>query len=77
MKEGNYNPLKSLHGRPDYEDLCRQMLTMMMAEVSAAFEMLPCLEDADILRNILYSGVLDKISNPIKTVKRTRGKSTW
>ena len=69
LKEGNYNPLKSLHGRPDYEDLCRQMLTMMMAEVSAAFEMLPCLEDADILRNILYSGVWTKYRTRLKQFK--------
>jgi len=30
---------------------------MMMAECSDAFEMLPAVDNADILRNILYSGV--------------------
>jgi hypothetical protein len=30
---------------------------MMMAETSRVFEMLPILEDAGILRNILYAGV--------------------
>ena len=35
----------------------KDMLTMMMAECSDAFEMLPAVDNADILRNILYSGV--------------------
>ena len=55
--------MKSLHAALDakaYEDTCRQMLTMMMAEVSDAFERLPCLIDADILRNIIYAGVWTK-----------------
>ena len=63
LKKGSYNPLKSLHAALDakaYEDTCRQMLTMMMAEVSDAFERLPCLIDADILRNIIYAGVWTK-----------------
>ena len=30
---------------------------MMIAECSAQFELLPCLLDVDILRNILYDGV--------------------
>ena len=30
---------------------------MMMAECSRAFEKLPVLQNVDILRNILYSGV--------------------
>ena len=33
------------------------MLTSMMAEASRSFERLPILENAGILRNILYSGV--------------------
>lgn len=64
IKENCYNPLKEMHekymqeNRPEeYEAKCRDMLCMMIAETSAAFEKLPCLEDADILRNILYAGV--------------------
>ena len=77
LKKGSYNPLKSLHETLDakaYEDTCRQMLTMMMAEVSDAFERLPCLIDADILRNIIYAGVWTKynkiLSERYKTVQK-------
>ncbi|WP_251389908.1 DUF5685 family protein [Mediterraneibacter agrestimuris] len=57
LKEGNYNPLKELNKSENYEERCREMLCMMIAESSSAFEKLPCLIDADILRNILYAGV--------------------
>lgn len=33
---------------------------MMMAEASGAFEMLPCVKEAELLRNIIYSGVWSK-----------------
>lgn len=57
IKKGSYNPLKTLRKSEDYEEQCGRILQMMMAESSAAFERLPCLMDADILRNILYAGV--------------------
>lgn len=58
--EGNYNPLRMLSRDADYEERCREILCMMIAESSAAFEKLPCLQDADILRNILYTGVWNR-----------------
>lgn len=57
LKTGNYNPFLPLFEQPDFEERCNNILTMMMAECSVAFEKLPILEYADILRNILYSGV--------------------
>lgn len=56
-KSGNYNPLRRLYEMPDFEGVCREILTMMIAECCREFEKLPVLENADILRNILYSGV--------------------
>lgn len=56
-KSGNYNPLRKLYETPDFEGACGQILTMMIAECCREFEKLPVLENADILRNILYSGV--------------------
>jgi hypothetical protein len=35
----------------------RDALTGVVAEAAQAFEVLPLLRDADILRNILYAGV--------------------
>lgn len=57
LKDGNYNPFHPLYQNPDFEAKCNSILTMMMAECSAAFEKLPIIEYVDILRNILYSGV--------------------
>lgn len=59
-KTGNYNPWISLADRKDFESYSRQILTMMMGECSLAFEQLPILKNAGILRNILYSGVWSK-----------------
>ena len=40
-----------------FEEKVRQILIMMMAEACREFEKLPIIKYADILRNILYSGV--------------------
>lgn len=59
-RRGRYNPLKALRDRPDYEALCKSALTMMVADATEAFERLPIILDADILRNVLYSGIWSK-----------------
>lgn len=63
-KTKSYNPLKTVREKCEnekqYEETMQEMLLMMMGEATAAFEKLPCLLDADILRNILYSGVWTK-----------------
>lgn len=56
-KKGCYNPFSERFSENDFEEDTFQILQMMMAECSRAFEMLPILENAEILRNILYSGV--------------------
>lgn len=57
LKDGNYNPFWKKYENPDFEEECRTILTMMMAECSKEFEKLPIVENVEILRNILYSGV--------------------
>lgn len=57
LKDGTYNPFHPICQETDFEERCNGILTMMMAECSAAFEKLPIIEYVDILRNILYSGV--------------------
>ncbi|MDD5940765.1 MAG: DUF5685 family protein [Lachnospiraceae bacterium] len=57
QKKGNYNPLLPRKDDPDFESFCHQILTMMMAQCCEAFELLPCIGNVSILRNILYSGV--------------------
>lgn len=57
IKKDNYNPLIDTWQEPDFDEKCKTILTMMMAECSKEFEKLPIIEYTDILRNILYSGV--------------------
>ncbi len=57
IKKNNYNPLAGRFKRPEFEDESRMMLEDMMARACRAFECLPLIEDAPIMRNILYSGI--------------------
>lgn len=57
IDKGCYNPFREAYKRGDFEDYSKQVLTMMIAECSREFERLPILTHAEILRNILYSGV--------------------
>ena len=60
VKRHRYNPLAGFSAQPDYEDFCRSALTLAVADAARAFELLPVVRDADILRNILYSGIWSK-----------------
>lgn len=57
MKKNAFNPLKRRYESPDFEEGCKTILMMMMSECCREFEKLPILENVEILRNILYSGV--------------------
>ncbi len=57
QKNGCYNPFTHRYKEAGFEEETYQILRMMMAECSRAFERLPIVENAEILRNILYSGV--------------------
>jgi len=70
MKNNSYNPLIFYKDREDYETFCHDMLTMMISEAANEFEKLPCVEEAEILRNILYGGVWSKYN----TTKQEKGK---
>ena len=62
IRRRRYNPLKRYCEREDYEEMCRSALMMMVADATQEFELLPIVQDADILRNILYSGIWSKYS---------------
>ncbi|MBR0091653.1 MAG: hypothetical protein IJP92_08135 [Lachnospiraceae bacterium] len=59
LKKENYNPLKDIWNNDNehFYERCRVMLTMMMEQTARAFEALPVLRDAELLRNVIYSGV--------------------
>lgn len=73
-KSNSYNPLlflKEEHG-DNFETLCRLMMTSLMSECAKSFERLPILLHAEILRNVLYSGVWCKYEYiQMKRKKRT------
>ena len=53
-KKGSYNPVLLMEKQPEE---MREPLEMLLGNASAAFEKLPLIQDEEILRNILYSGV--------------------
>ena len=57
QRKGAYNPLQELSRQPDYQQTMQEIFEMLLAQCAQSFERLPCVEDADLLRNILYSGV--------------------
>jgi len=77
QKDGNYNPLAWIYENPDFEEQCKSILTMMMSECSREFEKLPILENIEILRNIIYSGVwyrYERVRAKRKSEEKEQGK---
>lgn len=72
-RKNAYNPLKTLSGQPGYEEEIKDIFDLLLAECAHSFERLPCVEDADLLRNILYSGVWLKY-NCKQEKERRKGK---
>lgn len=57
LKKNSYNPLKNYYEKPEFDDIIKEMLTLMASECARAMERLPILKDVELLRNILYSGI--------------------
>lgn len=74
IKKGVFNPLKTRYEGSDFEEECKTILMMMMSECCREFERLPLLENVEILRNILYSGVWCRYETVRE--KRIRGVSS-
>lgn len=54
IKKGNYNPLSFLSGKTKDVEAA---LKIILGDASEIFELLPLVQDINILRNILYSGI--------------------
>ena len=70
--KGRFNVFAPFYGREDFDARCGSVLKMMIAECSEQFERLPVIENAEILRNILYAGVWSKYEAAVR--KRTLQK---
>ena len=68
-RSGSFNPLVSMKDKPDLDGYVRGILAMAISDCTAAFETLPIVENIDILRNILYSGIWFKFEEKFR--KRT------
>ena len=64
-KKHHYNPWFQYEAKKDFEARVENTLTMMMAACASAFEKLPIVQDVDLLRNIIYSGVWTKYNSLI------------
>ncbi len=74
LRKKRFNPLAPVHEQPEYESLVRDFLTLVIAECSQAFELLPLVQDVEILRNILYSGVWLRYQQKQAKLARKQGK---
>ena len=67
IKKKRYNPLKAMANDPNFETFISDGLTMAAADAAMAFEELPLLRDADLLRNVLYGGIWGRYNQIRKT----------
>ena len=60
LRHGRYNPLGDMRRQGCTDEDIKDILTMLIGECALHFEKLPLVENIDIMRNILYSGVWTK-----------------
>ena len=69
-KDGSYNPFKELYKQDGFEEKVRQYLALIMSCCCRAFEVLPIIDNAEIMRNILYAGVWAKYTRVTQERKK-------
>ena len=80
-EKGNYNPFRDIYEtakeKGSFEEFDQQVLSflmLMIGECTDAFERLPLIENAEIMRNILYSGVWVRYTNCKEARLKERNK---
>ena len=68
-RKGNYNPLNYLETKPEE---MKPILTSVLGEASRAFEFLPLIQDAHLLKNIMYSGIWMKYNQTMEKRRKMR-----
>ncbi len=69
-KDGSYNPLKELYKQDGFDEKVREYLSLIMSCCCRAFEVLPIIDNAEIMRNILYAGVWVKYTRVMQERKK-------
>ncbi len=62
-KKGSFNPFLEREKQDGLDDWVKQLLIMCATEFAKSFEKMPIIQDAGILRNIIYSGVFCRYAN--------------
>jgi hypothetical protein len=77
-KNGHYNVLIPMRREKpdDFDEIVRLMLVSMMAESAKAFERMPIITHAEIVRNIIYSGVWSKYGMLLTAKNKKKMKDT-
>ncbi len=75
QKKGGYNPLRTLATHEHYEEEICEIFEDLMGRCTAAFERLPCVQDVEILRNILYAGVWLRYAHRAAQNEKTQKKN--
>lgn len=69
--KGSYNPLIQMS---EYTADFESMLKNLLGEASQCFEILPLVQDENILKNIIYSGIWNRYNHKLKKGDTTDGK---
>ena len=82
IAKGSYNPLREMYetqkaegNMEAFDDQVLELLMLMIGECTDAFERLPLIENAEIMRNILYSGVWVRYSTTKEARHKERNKT--
>ncbi|MGI6027826.1 MAG: DUF5685 family protein [Candidatus Heteroscillospira sp.] len=75
LRHGRYNPLADMRRRGSTDEDIKGVLTMLIGECALNFEKLPLIENVDIMRNILYSGVWSKFPLGLSKKKEDGGEN--
>ena len=62
-KKGRYNALRTYENNKDFDIFIENVLKSHMAQFAAGFESLPIIENVDLLRNVIYSGVFTRFGS--------------
>ena len=67
-----YNPFRRYYGLPDNEDRFRSILRMLMGDCVHAFDRLPLVQDAALLKNILCLGLWTQFDRRYRAKKEEK-----
>lgn len=70
-KKGSYNPLIPMS---EYITDFEPMLKNLLGETSRSFELLPLVQDENILKNIIYSGIWNRYNHKLKKGETENGQ---